>query len=132
MKIIAYWKASWSIRTVRPYVGGDVNMFWASCCLFWVLRTINKNTEAVYSYGENAPLNEVIDLVFREGYILPTEMEVALLALMRVIVKPEKIYLCCNRRWQEGKNWKAHLWLEGLEYSSFQGLNIARKLLRVR
>jgi hypothetical protein len=76
-----------------------------------ILAIIASKLDKAFLSGDSSKLHTVIDLVFKPDQILTEEEEVALLKWIKSEIKPERTYVCCNRTWKDGENFKAFLHL---------------------
>ncbi len=95
------------------------------------LTNIAAKLEAAYFYGNPCKLETVFYLVFKQKEMLTEEEEVLLVEWIKSNIKPEKVYISCNRNWQEGPCFKAFLHLENFN-SDQLGYNDLVRLLNVK
>jgi hypothetical protein len=79
-----------------------------------IIENIKAKLSAAFEYGEINGIHAVIKFDFKDGEMLSEEEEVELIQLIKHYIKPERVYVCCNRNYKE-KNlpWSAFLHLHG-------------------
>ncbi len=77
-----------------------------------IIEKMKAKLTAAYMYGDHDEYHAVIKFDFQDGQMLTEEEENELLEFIKNKINPERVYICCNRRYNENNLiWSAFLHL---------------------
>lgn len=105
------------IRWRRVYHHDLARSFWDYMVKRWesvmvterIITQIAAKLERADYYGKIEQFHTVISLILKPGETLTVKDERQLLLLISKRLQSERQYICCNRKWQEGPNFRAFL-----------------------